>query len=222
MNDPEAGERFTSRKAGIVSKIISAFFAVPKLDAPKMDKGASTMEVLYEKDYKQETDQPDPCAQRLQAVLDDLEMFEVYQYYLKNVSKHVIPEVKADFDYLLTRCEQFAQNGQGHLFGIVNKEEGSARIEVSLPNFCDFYSEDDRLFLQEIAEKGKEVFFRPAVMGVVMTIYFDYYGEDESFGHFFADHCEEILLSQGMTMEEAAARFRVDLETLKRLFIEQT
>ena len=217
MNDPEAGERFTSRKADIVSKIIAVFFAVPQIN-----EEASAMEVLYEKDYKQERDQPDQTAQQLQEAAEDLEMFEEFLFYLKNVSKHVIPEVKADYDYLLARCDQYAQSSHGRICGSTNIEEGRAKIEVALPHFFEFRSEDERLFLQEIAEKGRSVYFAPDAKGVIMTIYFDYYGEDESFGNFIAGHFEELLLSQGMTMEDAAERFRVDLETFKRLFGKRT
>lgn len=143
-------------------------------------------------------------------------MIQMYKLYAKTVPKHIVPEDKANYEYLLQRCDEMAAAHYGQLYGIVDYGTYGAKIQLTLPRFFEFCDDDDLLFLKEIAEKSRTVRFEPAANdSIVMNIFINYFDEDESFEDFYAKHLKAAIQRRGLTLEEVAEQCDVDLEDLK-------
>ena len=87
-----------------------------------------------------------------------------------------------------------------------------------MPHFIEFCTDEDLQLLGDIADKVRNVLFEPtAEGGVTMTLFIDYFDEDESFEDFYAKHLKAAIQRRGLTLEEAAALCDVDIEELKKV-----
>ena len=146
---------------------------------------------------------------------NELGMIQMYKLYAKTVPKHIVPEDKANYEYLLQRCDEMAAAHYGQLYGIVDYETYGAKIQLTLPSFIEFCDDNDLLFLKEVAEKARTVRFEPAADSIVMNIFINYFDEDESFVDFYASNIKKAIENRGLTLEEVAEQCDVDLEDLK-------
>lgn len=177
------------------------------------------MNDIYEKDYTQPRIEPSEKLIKLFESSDDgLDFMSVYRLYDKIAPKHIVPMDKRNYEYLLKRCDEFAQEHHGHIYGIVDYETFGAKIKLSMPYFFEFCTAEDLFFLEEIPSKVRNVLFEPDPEGgVIMTLFIDYFDEDESFEEFFAKHIKAAIQHRRLTLEETAALCDVDLEELKKL-----
>ena len=115
---------------------------------------------IYEKDYAEEheknrqSEDVDILAQAISGGflkrLDDS---------LRAIPKMIIPEYKANYEYLLKMCDDLAKQLGGNIRGVVDYERWEAAIDVVLP-YAEFANQDGLLLLKSMAEKALSVTFR--------------------------------------------------------------
>ena len=118
--------------------------------------------IIYEKDYRQEADNEEDVrrAQILDRAISG-GFFEAYSKEMDKIPKYIVPEDKANYEYLLEHCEKFVERFRGHIKGVVDYQKWQSEIVMTLP-FAEFGDPEDRAFLAEIAEKSHSVTFEPS------------------------------------------------------------
>lgn len=134
--------------------------------------------IIYEKDYRQKAyDEEDV---RRAKILDQAiqgGFFEAYGKELDKIPKYIVPEDKANYEYLLQRCEEFVERFRGHIKGVIDYQKWHSEIIMTLP-FAEFGDPEDRAFLAEIAEKSHSVTFEPSENGGIrVRIFICYFNE---------------------------------------------
>lgn len=115
---------------------------------------------IYEKDYAEEheknrkSEDVDILAQAISGGF-----LKRLEDSLKAVPKMIVPEYKANYEYLLSVCDDLAKQLGGHIRGVVDYERWEAAIDVVLP-YAEFANQDDLLLLKNMAEKAYSVTFR--------------------------------------------------------------
>lgn len=82
--------------------------------------------------------------------------FESFQKKLDAIPKVIVPEDKANYEYLLEKCDIFAQRNFGRIHGVVDYTHWDAHIDVIVPmlEFCD---PEDMALLKDIGEKAHDL-----------------------------------------------------------------
>ena len=80
-------------------------------------------------------------------------LFESFQKKLDAIPKVIVPEDKANYEYLLEKCDIFAQRNFGRIHGVVDYTHWDAHIDLIVPmlEFCD---PEDMALLKDIGEKA--------------------------------------------------------------------
>lgn len=79
--------------------------------------------------------------------------FEEYTKKMDAIPKVIVPEDKANYEYLLERCNGFAQKHHGSIRGVVDYRHWDSHIELFLP-MLEFDDEEDMELLRDIGEKA--------------------------------------------------------------------
>ena len=79
--------------------------------------------------------------------------FEEYTKKMDAIPKVIVPEDKANYEYLLERCDDFVQKHHGRIRGVVDYRHWDSHIELFLPMF-EFDDEEDMELLKDIGEKA--------------------------------------------------------------------
>lgn len=96
---------------------------------------------------------------------------------MDKIPKIIVPEDKANYEYLLDRCDKFAERHRGYIRGIVDYHKWQSEIVMTLP-FAEFCDPEDLAFLREIAEKSHSVTFEPDEdNGICVRIFICYFDE---------------------------------------------
>lgn len=99
------------------------------------------MKILYKKDYTSlEPAESNASIEMNTAIVDSGEpsLMEIYELYKRKTPKNVAPKEKANYDYLLKRCDGLAQIYKGKIYGLVDSESYVAKIHLALPKFIEF------------------------------------------------------------------------------------
>lgn len=164
-------------------------------------------DIIFEKDYrkKEDTEEDIRRAQIFDRAITG-GFFDTYQSAMDKIPKYIVPEDKANYEYLLDRCDKFAERFRGQLRGIVDYHRWHSEIVMTLP-FAEFGDPEDRAFLAEIAEKSHSVTFEPSAEGGIRVrifiCYFDELMTEEHKGYlkYNAIMDDEVLASLlGMEM----------------------
>lgn len=135
-------------------------------------------DIIYEKDYRNMPQDKD--VQRASEILEQAlngGFFQAYSNEMDKIPKVVVPEDKANYEYLLERCDKFAQRHCGQIRGIVDYHHWHSEIVMLLP-FAEFCDSDDLVFLREITEKAHSVCFEPTEEGNIrFRIFINYFDE---------------------------------------------
>lgn len=135
-------------------------------------------DIIFEKDYRQKAD--DEADKRSGKILDQAVsggFFETYQKEMDKIPKYIVPEDKANYEYLLERCDRFTERYHGRIRGIVDYHRWHSEIVLTLP-FAEFGDPEDRAFLAEIAEKSHSVTFESSEDGGIRVhIFICYFDE---------------------------------------------
>lgn len=134
--------------------------------------------IIYEKDYRQKADDEEDVrrAQILDRAISG-GFFEAYSKEMDKMPKYIVPEDKANYEYLLERCERFVERFRGHIKGVVDYHKWHSEIVMTLP-FAEFGDPEDRAFLAEIAEKSHSVTFEPSEDGGIRVRIFICYSDE--------------------------------------------
>jgi len=93
------------------------------------------------------------------------------------IPKVIVPEDKANYEYLLAKCDEMAKRWGGKIRGIVDYQKWDAHIYLTLP-FAEFGCDEELALLKEIAEKSHSVTFSATKDGKVeLNIFFYYFQE---------------------------------------------
>ena len=115
---------------------------------------------IYEKDYAEEHEknrQSEDVDILAQAISGGF--LKRLEDSLRAIPKMIIPEYKANYEYLLKMCDDLAKQLGGHIRGVVDYERWEAAIDVVLP-YAEFANQDGLLLLKSMAEKALSVTFR--------------------------------------------------------------
>lgn len=103
--------------------------------------------------------------------------FDTFKAEMDKIPKIIVPEDKANYEYLLDRCDKFAERHRGYIRGIVDYHKWQSEIVMTLP-FAEFCDPEDLAFLREIAEKSHSVTFEPDEdNGICVRIFICYFDE---------------------------------------------
>lgn len=141
-------------------------------------------DIIFEKDYRHKEDSEEDI--RRAQILDQAitgGFFDTYKSAMDKIPKYIVPEDKANYEYLLDRCDKFVERYRGHIKGIVDYHKWHSEIVLTLP-FAEFGDPEDRAFLAEIAEKSHSVTFEPSENGGIrVRVFICYFDELMSADH---------------------------------------
>lgn len=138
--------------------------------------------IIYEKDYSKERDERISKgkleeAEKFHDILKKSGILKAYGDRMKQIPKVVVPEDKANYEYLLNRLDKLAQKLGGKIHGIVSYDDWDAHIYVDLPYF-EATSDEQHQLLREINEKAHNVtFYGQENGGVHISIMINYFEE---------------------------------------------
>ena len=110
----------------------------------------------------------------------------------------IVPEDKVNYEYLLERCDQFAQEHHGRIHAVVDYQHFHSEINLYL-RMIEFDCEEDMSLLKEIGEKAHYVCITPEEnCGFRIHIMINYFQElmtDEQYDYL---KYETIMENEGM------------------------
>lgn len=133
--------------------------------------------LVFERDYSKEYNQAsdsDAIAILEQAISGGF--LKSYSEAMYAIPKVVVPEYKANYEYVLQLCDDLAKRHGGSIRGIVSYEQWEAHINLVVP-FVEFTSPEDLQILRDIAEKSHGVTIQPVDDGIRIHIYNLYFEE---------------------------------------------
>lgn len=135
-------------------------------------------DIIYERDYRSKPE--DEADKRHRMIFDQAVnggFFDTFKAEMDKIPKIIVPEDKANYEYLLDRCDKFAERHRGYIRGIVDYHKWQSEIVMTLP-FAEFCDPEDLAFLREIAEKSHSVTFEPDEdNGICVRIFICYFDE---------------------------------------------
>lgn len=135
-------------------------------------------DIIYERDYRSKPE--DEADKRRQMIFDQAVnggFFDTFKAEMDKIPKIIVPEDKANYEYLLDRCDKFAERHRGYVRGVVDYHKWQSEIVMALP-FAEFCDPEDLAFLREIAEKSHSVTFESdEENGICVRIFICYFDE---------------------------------------------
>ena len=135
--------------------------------------------IIFERDYTQahKDKAQDITANKLfeQAYFGDF--IDNYQKAMDAVPKVIVPEYKANYEYLLSLCDTLAKQWGGSVRGVIDYNHWDAQIDLIVP-FAEFSSSDELQLLRDMAEKAHSVTFQPTHDGKLRIHLFNLYFEE--------------------------------------------
>lgn len=135
-------------------------------------------DIIFERDYRSKPD--DEADKRHRMIFDQAVnggFIDTFKAEMEEIPKIIVPEDKANYEYLLDRCDKFAERHHGYVRGVVDYHKWQSEIVMVLP-FAEFCDPEDLAFLREIAEKSHSVTFEPdEENGICVRIFICYFDE---------------------------------------------
>lgn len=135
-------------------------------------------DIIFERDYRSKPE--DEADKRHRMIFDQAVnggFFDTFKAEMEKIPKIIVPEDKANYEYLLDRCDKFAERHRGYVRGVVDYHKWQSEIVMVLP-FAEFCDPEDLAFLREIAEKSHSVTFEPdEENGICVRIFICYFDE---------------------------------------------
>lgn len=162
---------------------------------------------IYERDYRQAKERKRQVLQSTDFdVISELKaagFFQKLNERLSQIPKVIVPEDKANYDYLLEQCDAFAKRHGGRLRGIVDFEQYESHINLYVPFFeIDF--PEDRRFIFDVLTRSTYFSFMPDKTGWTrLHIFINYFSEAIS------QDAKESIISQ--LCEEMGDEFQNNL-----------
>lgn len=134
---------------------------------------------LFERDYRNSKQvASDLLSVTTSALFDELKNADFFQKVAEafsQVPKVVLPEAKADYEYLLAKCDAFAKQHGGIIRGKVDYENYEAVIDLHTPFFeIDYPNEKE--FMTDIVNRSTYFCFQPDGNGWTrLHIFFTYF-----------------------------------------------
>ena len=111
--------------------------------------------IVFERNYEKPKDGSDHCT----AIFDQAVEGGFFQRYcdmMNKVPKIIVPQDKENYEYLLNRCNQYAEQHYGRIRGVVSYERWDSTIDLYL-TMLEFDDEEDMSLLRDIGEKAHYV-----------------------------------------------------------------
>lgn len=141
-------------------------------------------DIIFERDYRSKPE--DEADKRHRMIFDQAVnggFFDTFKAEMEKIPKIIVPEDKANYEYLLDRCDKFAERHRGYVRGVVDYHKWQSEIVMVLP-FAEFCDPEDLAFLREIAEKSHSVTFEPdEENGICVRIFICYFDEQMTDEH---------------------------------------
>lgn len=118
--------------------------------------------LVFERDYTKNRVQS-THSEQLPDIIEQLisgGFIEKYMDTINAVPKIIVPEYKANYEYVLQACDDLAKYWDGSVRGVVDYKHWEANITLILP-YAEFTSPEDLEMLRDIAEKSHGVTIRP-------------------------------------------------------------
>lgn len=140
--------------------------------------------IVYERDYKREPklQTENDTASAILEMATNGGFLKAYAEAMEAIPKVVVPEDKANYEYLLSRADELAQRWGGKVRGVVSYEKWDATIDLVLP-FVEFGCPDDLVLLKEFAEKSDSITFQSEEDGRIRIHVFIYYFEELAYSN---------------------------------------
>lgn len=138
--------------------------------------------IVYEKDYSQTHHEKLPegiltLTQQYHDALVGSEVLKDYGERLKQIPKVIVEQDKENYEYLLDKLDELAQQRGGRIKGIVSYEDWEAHIYVELP-FLEIIEDDARDLLREMTGRAQRITITGLENGWIrLSIGIDYFAE---------------------------------------------
>lgn len=132
--------------------------------------------LVFERDYtknRERTSDDDQLPDILKQVVSG-GFLESYIDAINAVPKVVVPEYKANYEYVLNVCDDLAKYWDGSVRGVVDYKHWEASITLIIP-YAEFISPEDLQPLRDIAERSHGVSIRPVDGSIHIHIYNRYF-----------------------------------------------
>lgn len=138
--------------------------------------------IVFEMDYEEEHKRraAEDESSTATAIFDraiNSNFLKAYSDTMDAIPKIIVPEDKANYEYLLAKCDEMAKCWGGKIRGIVDYQKWDAHIYLTLP-FAEFGCDEELGLLKEIAEKSHSVTFSATKDGKVELNIFIYYFQE--------------------------------------------
>lgn len=132
--------------------------------------------LVFERDYTKNCEQT-PDNERLPDIIQQVVsggFLKRFTASMNVVPKVVVPEYKANYEYVLHICNELAKNWDGSVRGVVDYKHWEASITLIIP-YAEFISPEDLQPLRDIAERSHGVSIRPVDGSIHIHIYNRYF-----------------------------------------------
>lgn len=136
--------------------------------------------IVFEKDYSETRKQPNDNDESIEILKQAISggFLKNYEDAMNAIPKVIVPEYKANYEYILQQCDDLAKRSGGSIRGVVDYERWQATINVIIPSrFIEFTSPEELQLLRDIAEKSHGVTIEPVDGGIRIFIYNLYFEE---------------------------------------------
>lgn len=111
--------------------------------------------IVFERNYEELLENDAPYTPVLDQAIEG-GFFEEYAKMMDAIPKVIVPQDKANYEYLLTRCDEFAKKHYGRIRAVVDYQRWHSQIELFLP-MLEFDDEEDMSLLKDIGDRAHYV-----------------------------------------------------------------
>lgn len=143
--------------------------------------------IVFDRNYEIEEEEDEQNAAIFEQVYAPGGYLDKLVQKLDAIPKVIVPEDEKNYEYLLKRCDSFAQRHNGRIHGVIDYENWDAHIDLYVP-MLEFDDEEDMSLLKDIGEKAHYLCVTPQESkGYHVRIMINYFQE------LISDEYEEYL-----------------------------
>lgn len=132
--------------------------------------------IVFERDYSQDQQEDERRTDIFERAMYG-SFAKDFQSSMEKIPKVIVPEYKANYEYLLRVCDDLARQWGGSVRGVVDYQHWDAKIDLDLP-LVEFANPKDLQLLCDMAEKSHTISFQPNESGGINIHIFNLYFEE--------------------------------------------
>lgn len=138
--------------------------------------------IVFDRNYEWTPEENSVAAAIYDRYMEPDGFFAAFTRKMDAIPKVIVPEDQANYEYLLKRCDQFAEEHHGRIHAVVDYQHYHSEINLFL-KLIEFDCDEDMSLLKDIGEKAHYVCITPEEGGIfrihIMINYFQELMTDE-------------------------------------------